>query len=202
MHIPCGRGLLCCAQHLAAALAGGVADGVLPAGDFGSDGVGGVGGGTLVIAPEECLAHRTAPEPLVRGGPDAPPENVNRLHVLTHPGAHAAAGGGTCLCMHHACASIHTHASCACASCACPLHLHSRPVRAANTRAASSAIAHQAQPLWMNAFASRFRKHCISTFLNVAVSKGMAFNRVQHHNLAVRIALKYRRSRAKNVPAE
>lgn len=96
------RRLLCCAQHLAAALAGGVADGVLPAGDFGSDGVGGVGGGTLVIAPEECLAHRTAPEPIVRGGPDAPPENVNRLHVLTHPGARAAARGGTLVCMHYA----------------------------------------------------------------------------------------------------
>ncbi|KAK9837158.1 hypothetical protein WJX81_006872 [Elliptochloris bilobata] len=70
--------------HLAAALAGGVPDGVLPTGDFGSDGVGGVGGGTLMVAPEECLAHRTAPEPFVRGGRDPPPENVNRLHVLTH----------------------------------------------------------------------------------------------------------------------
>lgn len=80
------------AQHLAAALAGGVADGVLPAGEFGSDGVGGVGGGTLVVAPEECLQHRTAPEPLVRSGRDPPPENVNRLHVLTHPGARFSKG--------------------------------------------------------------------------------------------------------------
>jgi hypothetical protein len=78
------------AQHLAAALARGVPDGALPAGDFGSDGVGGVGGGTLVLAPAECVAHRTAPEPIARGGPDPPPENVNRLHVLTHAGARAA----------------------------------------------------------------------------------------------------------------
>jgi len=76
------------AQQLAAALAGGGPDGALPAGDSGSDGGGGGGGGgTLVLAPAECLAHRTAPEPIARGGPDPPPENVNRLHVLTHAGA-------------------------------------------------------------------------------------------------------------------
>lgn len=41
--------------------------------------------GTLLIAPYECLLHRTAPEPITRDGPDPPPENVNRLHVLTRP---------------------------------------------------------------------------------------------------------------------
>ena len=41
----------------------------------------------LVIAPEECWLHRTAPEPLVRGGLEAPPpENVGRLRVLMTPG--------------------------------------------------------------------------------------------------------------------
>lgn len=43
-------------------------------------------GPTLVIAPEECHLHNTCTLPLVRGGEEAPPENVNRLHVLTHPG--------------------------------------------------------------------------------------------------------------------
>lgn len=41
---------------------------------------------TLVLAPPQCLAHFTCPEPIVRGGPDPPPENVNRLKVLTTPG--------------------------------------------------------------------------------------------------------------------
>jgi acetoin utilization deacetylase AcuC-like enzyme/ankyrin repeat protein len=41
-------------------------------------------GRTLVLAPPECLEHRTAPS-LARGA-DVPPENVNRLSVLTRPG--------------------------------------------------------------------------------------------------------------------
>lgn len=41
---------------------------------------------TLVLAPPACLEHRTAPEPILRGGPDPPPENVRRLLVLTDPG--------------------------------------------------------------------------------------------------------------------
>ena len=41
---------------------------------------------TLVLAPPACLRHRTAPEPILRGGPDVPPENVRRLIVLTDPG--------------------------------------------------------------------------------------------------------------------
>ncbi|KAL0037126.1 hypothetical protein WJX79_001631 [Trebouxia sp. C0005] len=40
---------------------------------------------TLVVAPAECFGHRTCPEPIVRDGPDIPPENVNRLKVLTDP---------------------------------------------------------------------------------------------------------------------
>lgn len=51
----------------------------------GVDGVGS-GGGTLVLAPDECLLHLTAPEPMQRGAPSPPPENVERLRVLTHPG--------------------------------------------------------------------------------------------------------------------
>jgi ankyrin repeat protein len=43
-------------------------------------------GRTLVLAPPECLEHHTAPWPFVRGGADPPPENVNRLVVLTRPG--------------------------------------------------------------------------------------------------------------------
>lgn len=43
-------------------------------------------GHTLLLAPPECLHHHTAPWPIVRGGPDPPPENVNRLTVLTKPG--------------------------------------------------------------------------------------------------------------------
>ncbi|GLI65150.1 hypothetical protein VaNZ11_008553, partial [Volvox africanus] len=40
---------------------------------------------TLLLAPEECLLHRTAPEPIVRSDSEPPPENVSRLHVLTNP---------------------------------------------------------------------------------------------------------------------
>lgn len=40
---------------------------------------------TLVVAPTDCFGHRTCPEPIVRDGPDIPPENVNRLKVLTDP---------------------------------------------------------------------------------------------------------------------
>lgn len=50
---------------------------------------GGGGGGRgqcLLIAPEECELHRTAPEPMIRGVAEPPPENVNRLRVLTPPG--------------------------------------------------------------------------------------------------------------------
>ena len=39
---------------------------------------------TIIYAPPECLNHHTAPEPIHRAS-DLPPENVNRLHVLTHP---------------------------------------------------------------------------------------------------------------------
>ena len=45
---------------------------------------------TLIIAPAECYSHHTCPEPIVRGGPDIPPENVNRLKVLTDPGSSCA----------------------------------------------------------------------------------------------------------------
>lgn len=44
------------------------------------------GGRTLLVAPPQCREHFTCPDPIVRGGPDPPPENVNRLHVLTDPG--------------------------------------------------------------------------------------------------------------------
>jgi acetoin utilization deacetylase AcuC-like enzyme/ankyrin repeat protein len=37
----------------------------------------------LLIAPDECLEHRTAPEPRPRSAPEPPPENVGRLRVLT-----------------------------------------------------------------------------------------------------------------------
>lgn len=40
---------------------------------------------TLVIAPHVCLQHRTCPEPTARGI-DRPPENPDRLKVLTDPG--------------------------------------------------------------------------------------------------------------------
>jgi ankyrin repeat protein len=39
----------------------------------------------LVLAPPECMAHHTAPAPLRRGGSEPPPENINRLAVLTSP---------------------------------------------------------------------------------------------------------------------
>lgn len=42
---------------------------------------------TRIFAPAECRQHLTAPEPIRRGGPPPPPENVNRLRVLTDPGA-------------------------------------------------------------------------------------------------------------------
>ena len=45
--------------------------------------------GTLLIAPEECNMHHTCVLPMERGGREAPPENVDRLHVLTGPGESA-----------------------------------------------------------------------------------------------------------------
>ena len=41
---------------------------------------------TLIIAPPECLSHHTAPWPIARTEDAPPPENVNRLVVLTRPG--------------------------------------------------------------------------------------------------------------------
>ncbi|GAX85628.1 hypothetical protein CEUSTIGMA_g13043.t1 [Chlamydomonas eustigma] len=38
---------------------------------------------TLILAPEECLLHHTAPHPLRRGA-NPPPENEDRLRVLTN----------------------------------------------------------------------------------------------------------------------
>ena len=49
---------------------------------------------TLIVAPEDCYKHRTCPEPITRAGPEVPPENVNRLKVLTHPGVVGRAGFG------------------------------------------------------------------------------------------------------------
>ena len=46
-------------------------------------------GPTLLLAPEECHLHHTCVLPIVRGGEEPPPENVDRLHVLTDPGAEA-----------------------------------------------------------------------------------------------------------------
>eukprot|EP00887_Chlorella_sp_A99_P002366 scaffold10.g2366.t1 len=46
---------------------------------------------TLLLAPPECLNHHTCP-PIVRGGPDHPPENVDRLMVLTKPQASPSRG--------------------------------------------------------------------------------------------------------------
>lgn len=43
-------------------------------------------GRTLIVAPPQCLGHVTCPDPIRRGGPDPPPENVDRLRVLTTPG--------------------------------------------------------------------------------------------------------------------
>jgi acetoin utilization deacetylase AcuC-like enzyme/ankyrin repeat protein len=40
---------------------------------------------TLIVAPPECLEHYTAPWPMSRDDDAPPPENVNRLHVLTNP---------------------------------------------------------------------------------------------------------------------
>lgn len=40
----------------------------------------------MVLAPEECFAHRTAPEPWSRDDADLVPENIHRLRVLTVPG--------------------------------------------------------------------------------------------------------------------
>ena len=48
---------------------------------------------TLVLAPDECLLHFTAPEPL-RSNSKPPPENVERLRVLTNPGVWAGGEGG------------------------------------------------------------------------------------------------------------
>ena len=41
---------------------------------------------TLLVAPPACLEHRTYAEPYVRGDSDVPPENVERLRILTQPG--------------------------------------------------------------------------------------------------------------------
>ncbi|KAI3431427.1 hypothetical protein D9Q98_004480 [Chlorella vulgaris] len=42
---------------------------------------------TLLVAPPECLFHFTCPAPITRETSDsAPPENVERLNVLTKPG--------------------------------------------------------------------------------------------------------------------
>lgn len=38
---------------------------------------------TLIVAPPECLNHHTAPWPIARDDDPPPPENVNRLLVLT-----------------------------------------------------------------------------------------------------------------------
>lgn len=53
---------------------------------------------TLILAPPQCLEHHTCPEPIVRGGADPPPENVNRLRVLTTPGQLPA--GAECWAVH------------------------------------------------------------------------------------------------------
>lgn len=41
---------------------------------------------TTILAPPDCHKHITGPFPVVRGGKEPPPENVNRLHVLTDSG--------------------------------------------------------------------------------------------------------------------
>lgn len=51
---------------------------------------------TLLVAPAECYSHRTCPEPITRSGEEPPPENVNRLKVLTHPGKPPTATFNTC----------------------------------------------------------------------------------------------------------
>ena len=41
---------------------------------------------TMLLAPPECHQHITGPVPVIRGGREPPPENVDRLSVLTDPG--------------------------------------------------------------------------------------------------------------------
>jgi Histone deacetylase domain/Ankyrin repeats (3 copies) len=41
---------------------------------------------TLLVAPHACFEHHTAPEPVDASLDHPPPENVNRLRVLTEPG--------------------------------------------------------------------------------------------------------------------
>lgn len=43
-------------------------------------------GSTLLVCPPECHLHRTCVEPILRGGEEPPPDNVNRLNVLTAAG--------------------------------------------------------------------------------------------------------------------
>lgn len=58
---------------------------------------------TLILAPEECLLHRTHPEPFTRGTAEPPPENVQRLHVLTrHGGCRYGLGAQGCKVQSHA----------------------------------------------------------------------------------------------------
>lgn len=40
----------------------------------------------LLVAPVECHMHNTCPFPILRGSRPPPPENINRLHVLTDSG--------------------------------------------------------------------------------------------------------------------
>ena len=42
---------------------------------------------TLIVAPHACYQHHTCPEPITRATRDCPPENSQRLTVLTDPGA-------------------------------------------------------------------------------------------------------------------
>jgi ankyrin repeat protein len=58
----------------AAATAGGSAMDV----DGGAGEAGAAAPGTLLLAPEDCNGHLTAPMPITRGGPEPPPENVDR----------------------------------------------------------------------------------------------------------------------------
>ncbi|GAB4814038.1 hypothetical protein N2152v2_001084 [Parachlorella kessleri] len=74
------RGHAALAAQLAGALPAGPATAVQHASQHHS---------TLLVAPPQCLRHLTCPEPVVRGGQDPPPENVNRLRVLTTPGSGA-----------------------------------------------------------------------------------------------------------------
>lgn len=41
---------------------------------------------TLLYAPHECMEHFTSPQPVVRGAPEPPPENIERLAVLADKG--------------------------------------------------------------------------------------------------------------------